>query len=95
MLALLDSLATLPVSTGVLTGRVARLSSKSDILWTRVSQMNYSPLHIDGLYVRHLSMYEACVLQETCFQVKTSVVSGYGTVKGFEPLSIRADMSGI
>ncbi len=30
-----------------------------------------------------------------CFQVKTSVVSGYETVTGFKPLSTEADMSGI
>jgi hypothetical protein len=69
----LDSPATLPVSTRVLTGGVAGLSSKSNILWTRVSQMNVPPPHIGGLYVRHMSMCEACVLQVTCFQVKTGI----------------------
>ncbi len=73
IISLLDSPATLPISTRVLTGRVAGLSSKSDILWTKVSQMNVPPLHIGGLYVRHMSMCEACVLQVMCFQVKTNI----------------------
>ncbi len=58
----LDSPATLPVSTCVLIGRVDGPFSKSNILWTRVSQMNVTPPHIGGLYVRHMSMCEACVL---------------------------------
>ncbi len=73
LLTVLDSLATLPICTCVLTGRVAGLLSKSDILWTRVSQMNVPPPHIGGLYVRHMSMCEACVLQVPCFQVKTGI----------------------
>jgi hypothetical protein len=32
--SMLDSPATWPVNTRVLTGRVARLSSKSNFLWT-------------------------------------------------------------
>jgi hypothetical protein len=71
--SMLDSPATLPVSTRVLNGRVAGLSSKSNILWTRVSQMNVTPPHIGGLYVRHMSMCEACVLQVMCFQVNTGI----------------------
>jgi hypothetical protein len=56
---MLGSPATLPVSTLVLTGRVAGLSSKSDILSIRVFKMNVPPPHIGGLYVSYRIMCEA------------------------------------